>query len=60
MEVKYWQHPADMITRMIEDTEGKSQIQIYTDGSKTEQGVGAGLAFFESGLHTNHIQCRLN
>jgi hypothetical protein len=29
MEVKYWQHPADMITRMIEDTEEKSRIQIH-------------------------------
>jgi len=57
MEVK---HPADTITRMIEDTEEKSLIQIFTDGSKTEKGVGAGTAVFESGLHIKHIQCRLN
>jgi hypothetical protein len=60
MEVKDWQHHADTITRMIEDTEEKSRIQIYTDGSKTEKGVGADIAVFESGLHTNHVQCRLN
>jgi hypothetical protein len=60
MEVKHWQHPADKVTRMIENTEENSRIQIYTDGSKTEKGVGAGIEVFESGLHTNHIQCRLN
>jgi len=59
-EVKYWQHPTGTITRMREYTEEKSWIQIYTDGSKTEKGVGAGIAVCESGLHTNHIQCRLN
>jgi ribonuclease HI len=60
MEVKYWQSPADTIKRMMEDTEEKSRIQIYTNGSKTDKGVGAGIAVFESGLHTKHIQCGLN
>jgi ribonuclease HI len=60
MEVKQWQHSADTVTRMIEDIEENSRIQIYTDGSKTEKGVGAGIAFFESGIQTNRIQCRLN
>jgi ribonuclease HI len=60
MEVKHWQHPADTVTRMIENTEEKSRLQMYTDGSKTEKGVGAAIAVFESSLHTNHVQCRLN
>ena len=60
MEVKHWQHPADEITRRLDDTDERSLIQIFTDGSKTEKGVGAGIAFFESGLHINNIQCRLN
>jgi hypothetical protein len=55
MEVKHWQHPADTITRMLEDTDERSLIQIFTDGSKTKKGVGAGIAFFESGLHINNI-----
>ena len=59
MEVKHWQHPADRITRMLEDKDERSLIQIFTDGSKTEKGVGAGIAFFESGLHINNIQWRL-
>ena len=45
---------------MTEDTEGKRWVQIYTDGSKTEIEVGASTAVFDSGLHTNHIQCKLN
>jgi ribonuclease HI len=38
----------------------RSLMQIFTDGSKTEKGVGADIAFFESGLHINNIQCMLN
>jgi len=45
---------------MLEDTDERSLIQIFTAGSKTEKGVGADIAFFESGLHINNIQCRLN
>jgi ribonuclease HI len=60
MEVKQWQHAADTVTRMIEDTEENSRIQTYTDGSNTEKGVGAGIAVFESGIQTNHIKYRLN
>jgi hypothetical protein len=60
MEVKHRQHPADAITRMLVDTDERSLIQIFTDGSKTEKGVGAGIAFLESGLHINNMQCGLN
>jgi hypothetical protein len=60
MEVKHWQHPANAIARMFEDTDERSLIQIFTDGSKIEKGVGAGVAFFVSGLHINNMQCRLN
>jgi len=34
MEVKHWQHPAETITRILEDTNERSPIQIFTDGSK--------------------------
>ena len=60
MEVKHWQHPADGVARMLEDTDERSLMQIFTDGSITEKGVGAGIVFFESGLHINNIQCTLN
>jgi ribonuclease HI len=38
----------------------RSLMQIFTDGSKTGKGVGAGIAFFGFGLRINNLQCRLN
>jgi len=49
MEVKYWQHPAETITFITGNNEEISTIQIFTDGSKSGQGVGAGVAIFKSG-----------
>lgn len=46
MELKYWQHPADD-AKIIEAKEHKDQIiRAYTEGSKTEQHVGSGVAIF--------------
>jgi ribonuclease HI len=46
VELKYWQHPADD-AKIIEAKEHKDQtIHAYTDGSKTEHGVGSGAAIF--------------
>ena len=53
MEVKYWHHPAETITFIMEDNEETSTIRIFTDGSKTEQGVGAGIVIFKSGHFIN-------
>ena len=44
VELKYWQHPADE-TKILEAEEHKDQtIHAYTDGSKTRNGVGSGVA----------------
>jgi ribonuclease HI len=46
VEPKDWPHPAD-VAAIFEVKEYEDQtIQIYTDGSKTEQGVGSGVAIF--------------
>jgi ribonuclease HI len=37
-----------------------STIQIFTDGSKSEQGVGAGIVIFKSGNLINSLKYRLN
>jgi hypothetical protein len=42
MGVKYWQHPAEMTALLTENNKETSTIQIFTDGSKSEQGLGAG------------------
>ena len=60
MGVKYCHHPAETITFLTEDNEETSKIQIFTDGSKSEQGVGAGIVIFKSGNLINSLKYRLN
>ena len=59
-EVKHWLHPAETTTILNDKNKDTSAIQIYTDESKTEQGVGAGTAIFRSGIHTKSLKYRLN
>jgi len=49
MEVRYWQHPAEASISSTDEKEDKGSIHIYTDGSRTDKGVGSGIAIFESG-----------
>jgi ribonuclease HI len=58
--VKHWQPPAEMTIRIMEENEQRNLIQIYTDGSKTEKGVGSVAAIIESGQYIKILQCRLN
>jgi ribonuclease HI len=60
MGVKYWHHPADTIIFFTESNEAAGLIQIFTYGSKSEQGVGAGIAIFRSVNHFKSLQYRLN
>jgi len=59
MVVKHWQQPADTITKILERNDKRSPIQIFTDCSMSEKGVGAGIAIFESGHHIKSPHCRL-
>jgi len=59
MGVKYWHHPADT-NFLAESNEAAGLIQIFTDGSKSEQGVGAGIAIFRFGNLFKRLQYRLN
>ena len=58
--VKDWQHPAETITILMDSNESTSSTQIFIDGSKSDQGVGAGIAIFRLGKHFKNIQYRLN
>jgi hypothetical protein len=60
MGVKHWQHPAEMITLLIENNKETSTIQMFTDGSKLEQGVGAGVVIFGTGIHIKSLKYKLN
>jgi len=60
MGTKYWLHPAETITFLSEETKDTSTVQIYTDGSKSEKGVGAGIAIYMSGDLVKTLKYKLN
>jgi len=44
IQAKDWLHPADSVR--ITEQKDEHEIQIFTDGSKSEHGVGADIAIF--------------
>ena len=58
MEVKHCLHPTIRIPIDGETVHGT--MQVFTDGSKMDQGVGAGIAVYRSGTHTKSLKYRLN
>jgi ribonuclease HI len=60
MEVKYWTHPANCVTITEGQENNKHTVQVYTDGSRSENGVGSGIAIFTDGNITNTKKYRLN
>jgi len=60
MGVKYWHHPAETMAFLTENKEETSAIQIFTEGSKSEQGVGAGIVIFRLGNLIKGLKYRLN
>jgi hypothetical protein len=57
--VKHWEYPAERITLLTGNNE-TSAIQIYTDGSKSGLGVGAGIAIFRTDIHIKSLKYKLN
>ena len=57
MERKYWPHPADVVeTIEVKEYDDKT-IQIYTDGSRNEQGwVGSGNFLWKGTRKKNKVQ----
>ena len=60
MEVKYWTHPTKVVEFTAAQEESKHTIQVYTDGSKSEERVGSGIAIFINRKLTDTIKYRLN
>jgi len=56
---KQWLHPAARIIA-TDDTDDPTPINIYTDGSKSEQGVGAGIAIKRPGTPTVKLMYRMD
>jgi len=59
-ETRYWKHPAESIIRPSEGIEEDSPLQIYTDGSKTEKGVGSGIAIYSYEQNIRSLQYKLH
>jgi ribonuclease HI len=60
MEPENWTHPATHINTIESEEESLHPIQAYTDGSKSELGVGAGVVIFLDNEITKTMQYRLN
>jgi hypothetical protein len=60
MEVKYWHHPTETINFLTEYNKETSTIQIFTDESNSEQGVGTGIAILKSGTYIKSLKYKLN
>jgi ribonuclease HI len=58
MGIKHWLHPA--IKLPIAQEIPHSALQIFTDGSKSDQEVGVGITVYELGTHTECLKYRLN
>jgi len=60
VERKNWPHLADVVAfNEVKEYDDKN-IQIYTDGSKNEQGVGAGVAIFSGKELVSKLKYKLN
>ena len=57
---KYWLHPAVTSIAITDNQENTSSIQIFTDGSKSEHGVGAGIAVLKQDSPNMTLKYRLN
>jgi len=64
VQPKDWLHPANSVR--ITKQQDEHAMQIFTDGSKSEHGVGSGIAIFIQGKlvqqarHTLHKRCSNN
>jgi ribonuclease HI len=60
VERKNWPHPADVVAFIEVKENDDKTIQMYTDGSKNEQGVGAGVAIFSGKELVSKLQYNLD
>lgn len=57
---RQWDHPADTMKIQQKLANQNYTINIFTDGSKTEKGVGSGVAIMESNKPISNLQYRLS
>ena len=60
LEPQHWPHPAEVV-KINEATEGTQHtLQIFTDGSKNDLGVGSGIAIFLGNELTRNLKIKLD
>ena len=59
-EPKDWTHPADSIKISEQNEAQEHTIQIFTDGSKSEHGVGSGIAIYVQNKLTKQMKYKLH
>ena len=60
LEYKKWPHPADIPTIQEANPCENYTVEAYTDGSRTDQGVGSGIAIFVSNELVHQLQYKLD
>ena len=60
MTFQHWLHPATTMTFLTNNNNDSSQIQIFTDGSKSKQVVGARIAIYMLGTFIKTLKYRLD
>ena len=60
MEIKHLTHPARAVEITDNQEDSKTNIRVNTDGSKSEHGVGSGIATFTDSklIDTKKIQIK--
>jgi hypothetical protein len=56
VELKNWTHPADSVTISKQNEANEHTIQIFTDRSKNEHGVGSGTAIYIQNKLTHQVK----
>jgi len=60
MEKENWNHPAFHVKKIERNADSAHFIQAYTDGSKNEAGVRAGIAIYQNNNLTSTLKYRLS
>jgi len=60
MEKENWNHPVFHVKIIERNADSPHYIQAYTDGSKSEAGVGAGIAIYQDNNLTSTLKYRLS
>ena len=59
MNYRRWPHPAKAIELKNKRHDMHYKLDIFTDGSKQEKGVGSGVTIFVDGSLTHHLRYKL-